>query len=68
MFERFNIAVLLPCYNEASTIGQVVQGFQTALPTARIYVYDNNSTDGTALRAVLAGATVVRERRQGKGM
>ncbi len=67
MFDRFNIAVLLPCYNEASTIGQVVQGFQAALPTAHIYVYDNNSTDGTALKAMLAGATVVRERRQGKG-
>nr|WP_143348412.1 glycosyltransferase family 2 protein [Ensifer adhaerens] len=67
MFERFNVAVLLPCYNEASTIGQVVQGFQAALPAARIYVYDNNSTDGTALKAMLAGATVVRERRQGKG-
>ena len=67
MFDRFNIAVLLPCYNEASTIGQVVQGFQAALPTAQIYVYDNNSTDGTALKAMLAGATVVRERRQGKG-
>ncbi|SDA89084.1 Glycosyltransferase involved in cell wall bisynthesis [Sinorhizobium sp. NFACC03] len=67
MFDRFNIAVLLPCYNEASTIGQVVQGFQAALPSAHIYVYDNNSTDGTALKAMLAGATVVRERRQGKG-
>ncbi|WP_234792842.1 glycosyltransferase family 2 protein [Ensifer adhaerens] len=67
MFDRFNIAVLLPCYNEASTIGQVVQGFQAALPTAHIYVYDNNSTDGTALKAMLAGANVVRERRQGKG-
>lgn len=61
------IAVLLPCYNEAATIGQVVRDFRTALPEARIYVYDNNSTDGTALTAMLAGATVVRERRQGKG-
>jgi glycosyltransferase involved in cell wall biosynthesis len=61
------IAVLLPCYNEAQTIGDVVTGFRAALPTARIYVYDNNSTDSTALRAALAGATVVRERRQGKG-
>ena len=41
--------------------------FRAALPEARIYVYDNNSTDGTALKAMLAGATVVRERRQGKG-
>jgi glycosyltransferase involved in cell wall biosynthesis len=61
------IAVLLPCYNEASTIGAVVSGFREALPQARIYVYDNNSTDGTALTAMLAGADVMRERRQGKG-
>ena len=62
-----DIAVLLPCYNEAGTIASVVRGFRQALPTARIYVYDNNSTDGTALAAMLAGAEVVRERRQGKG-
>jgi glycosyltransferase involved in cell wall biosynthesis len=61
------IAVLLPCYNEASTIESVVHGFREALPGARIYVYDNNSTDGTALKAMLAGAEVMRERRQGKG-
>ncbi|MBB3455352.1 glycosyltransferase involved in cell wall biosynthesis [Rhizobium sp. BK313] len=65
--ESLNIAVLLPCYNEAATIGDVVRGFRKALPQADIYVYDNNSTDGTALHAMLAGATVVRERRQGKG-
>ena len=62
-----DIAILLPCYNEAATIGDVVLGFRAALPAARIYVYDNNSTDGTALKAMLAGAHVVRERRQGKG-
>lgn len=62
-----DIAVLLPCYNEAMTIAAVVRGFREALPGARIYVYDNNSTDGTALQAMLAGAQVVRERRQGKG-
>lgn len=65
--ENLDVAVLLPCYNEAATIGAVVQGFRAALPQARIYVYDNNSTDGTALSAMLAGATVMRERRQGKG-
>ncbi len=65
--EKLNIAVLLPCYNEAATIGDVVRGYRKALPQATVYVYDNNSTDGTALYAVLAGATVVRERRQGKG-
>lgn len=62
-----SIAVLLPCYNEAATIASVVRGFRLALPTARIFVYDNNSTDGTALAAMLAGAEVRRERRQGKG-
>lgn len=61
------IAVLLPCYNEAATIMPVVLGFRAALPSARIYVYDNNSSDETALKAALAGATVVREPRQGKG-
>jgi glycosyltransferase involved in cell wall biosynthesis len=65
--ESPDIAVLLPCYNEAATIGSVVRGFRAALPDAHIHVYDNNSTDGTALHAMLAGAHVVRERRQGKG-
>ncbi|MBB3442604.1 glycosyltransferase [Sinorhizobium sp. B11] len=65
--ESPDIAVLLPCYNEAATIGAVVRGFRAALPDAHIHVYDNNSTDGTALHAMLAGAHVVRERRQGKG-
>jgi glycosyltransferase involved in cell wall biosynthesis len=59
--------VLIPCYNESLTIGHVVTSFRRALPTARIYVYDNNSRDDTAMRAALAGATVFRERRQGKG-
>jgi len=61
------IAVLLPCYNEERTIGDVVARFREALPAARIYVYDNNSNDLTALRARAAGAIVVREPRQGKG-
>ncbi|MEN0001982.1 MAG: glycosyltransferase [Pseudomonadota bacterium] len=65
--DRLNIAVLLPCYNEAATIADVVKGFARALPTAAVYVYDNNSTDGTAEIAALAGAFVVREPRQGKG-
>ncbi|WP_105438881.1 glycosyltransferase [Neorhizobium sp. T25_13] len=64
---HFDIAILLPCYNEAMTIAGVVRGFREALPGARIFVYDNNSTDGTALQAMLAGALVMRERRQGKG-
>jgi len=65
--DKLDIAVLLPCYNEAATIGPVVRGFRATLPDAQIHVYDNNSTDGTALQAMLAGAHVVRERRQGKG-
>lgn len=61
------IAVTIPCYNEASTIAQVVADFRAALPAAKIYVYDNNSTDGTADIAARAGAIVRREMRQGKG-
>ena len=61
------IAVLLPCYNEAQTIGKVVADFRAALPEAVIYVYDNNSTDDTAAIAREAGAVVRREYRQGKG-
>ena len=61
------IAVLLPCYNEASTIAKVVTDFRAALPEADIYVYDNNSTDGTAQVAHQAGAIVRHEPVQGKG-
>ena len=61
------IAVIIPCYNEAATIGQVVREFAAALPEATIFVGDNNSTDGTAQVAREAGATVISEQRQGKG-
>ena len=61
------IAVLIPCYNEAKTIEKVVKDFKKALPTADIYVYDNNSTDNTDKKAKKAGAVVRYERRQGKG-
>lgn len=61
------IAVLIPCYNEALTIADVVHDFICHLPHAAIYVYDNNSTDATAAVAVAAGATVRREPLQGKG-
>lgn len=61
------IAVLIPCYNESKTIEKVVTDFRCALPDAVIYVYDNNSTDGTAEIAARAGAVVRRERMQGKG-
>ena len=61
------IAVLLPCYNEQGAIETVIDGFRKALPGATIYVYDNNSTDGTASVAAAHGAIVRREHRQGKG-
>ena len=62
-----DIAVLLPCYNEATTIAQVVIDFRRVLPGHRIYVYDNNSTDDTAAQAARAGAIVRSCPRQGKG-
>ena len=61
------IAVLVPCYNESQTIKNVVEDFRRVLPEATIYVYDNNSTDGTAQIAEKAGAVVRYERQQGKG-
>lgn len=62
-----DIAVLLPCLNEAAAIAQVVDDFRTALPGARIYVFDNASTDDTAAVARAAGAIVAYEPRRGKG-
>ena len=67
MVRNRSIAVLLPCYNEEAAIASVIEGFQRALPGARIYVYDNNSTDGTYDAAAAAGAIVRREMLQGKG-
>jgi glycosyltransferase involved in cell wall biosynthesis len=61
------IAVLVPCYNEQAAIGKVVRDFREALPSAAIYVYDNNSSDETKLEASKAGAVVRTETRQGKG-
>lgn len=61
------IAVLIPCYNESKTIEKVVNDWKKALPEATIYVYDNNSTDGTAEIAQKAGAVVRHEYQQGKG-
>lgn len=61
------IAVLIPCYNESQTIEKVVRDYKTVLPQAVIYVYDNNSTDGTGELAEKAGAIVRHESRQGKG-
>ena len=62
-----NIAVLIPCYNEAQTIRKVVTDWKKELPEAVIYVYDNNSTDNTAVIAEEAGAIVRHEYMQGKG-
>ena len=61
------VAVLLPCFNEAVAIPRVVAAFRAALPRARIYAYDNNSTDGTPEAARAAGAIVGTETLQGKG-
>lgn len=61
------IAVLIPCYNESITIEKVVKDYKNALPEADIYVYDNNSNDGTDRIAREAGAIVRYEYRQGKG-
>ncbi len=60
-------AVIIPCYNEAKTIGKVVADFKKVLPDADIYVYDNNSTDNTDKIAKNAGAIVKYEYKQGKG-
>ncbi len=61
------VAVLVPCYNEEVAIPKVVADFRAALPDAAIYVYDNNSRDGTVAAARAAGATVRTETLQGKG-
>jgi len=64
---RDRVAVLVPCYNEEHAIAKVVADFRASLPGATIYVYDNNSTDGTVDAARAAGAVVRRETYQGKG-
>jgi glycosyltransferase involved in cell wall biosynthesis len=62
-----HVAVLIPCHNEAITVGKVVSDFRSRLPDARIFVYDNNSTDDTIAIALAAGAEVRSEALQGKG-
>ena len=61
------IAVIIPCFNEAHSIAEVVLGFKSVLPSAKIYVFDNNSTDETVAIAGAAGALIRREMLQGKG-
>ena len=65
--KNYSIAVLLPCFNEATTIAGVVRHFKKIMPEANIYVYDNNSTDHTTAEAEQAGAIVRKEPLQGKG-
>ncbi len=65
--QSYRVAVLIPCFNEEVAIEKVITQFRAALPSAEIYVYDNNSTDNTAQAAVRAGAEVRHETRQGKG-
>jgi glycosyltransferase involved in cell wall biosynthesis len=64
---RFDVAVLVPCYNEGRAIAKVVADFRAALPGATVYVYDNNSRDDTVKVAKGAGAVVRSESHQGKG-
>ena len=66
--QRHKIAVIIPCFNEGHSIAEVVRGFKSVLPSARIYVFDNNSTDETVAIASAAGALIRREMLQGKGM
>ena len=65
--DRYKIAVLVPCYNEEVAVAKVVKDFRAALPSAAIFVFDNNSTDNTAAAARAAGAEVFAEKHQGKG-
>jgi glycosyltransferase involved in cell wall biosynthesis len=67
MNNQARIAILLPCYNEALTITKVIRDFQTVLPSAEIWVYDNNSGDNSTELAIAAGANIRRVRQQGKG-
>ena len=65
--KKHDIAILIPCYNESKTIEKVIKDYKKALPEADIYVYDNNSSDGTDKIAIKAGAIVKYEYKQGKG-
>ena len=67
MTDQPRVAVVLPCFNEEAAIAETVAGFRAALPSATIYVYDNNSSDRTVAIARDAGAVVRSERQQGKG-
>lgn len=66
-YKSIELAVLIPCYNENKTIGKVIHDFQVELPNAKIYVFDNNSSDGSYEIAMNNGAIVIKEKHQGKG-
>lgn len=66
-FQGYNIAVIIPCYNEEVSISSVVKDFRNNLPEAKVYVFDNNSTDNTIQAAEDAGARVFSVRAKGKG-
>ena len=61
------IAILIPCYNEESTVKKVIDDFSDALPNAKIFFYDNNSTDNSVYMALQTDAIVKKEKNQGKG-
>lgn len=67
MFNDKKVAVIIPCYNEESAIEKVVIDYKASLPSSDIYVFDNNSSDNTAEKAILAGATVYHVGYKGKG-
>lgn len=67
MISEYSTAILIPCFNEVHTVGKVVKDFMQALPAATVYVFDNNSTDGTTEAAREAGAEVIISPFQGKG-
>ena len=66
-WDKLDIAVVIPCFNEELTIEKVISDFRQQLPSAKIFVFDNNSTDNSYQLAIQAGVEVIKEKRQGKG-
>ena len=66
-YRDLTIALVIPCYNEAKAIAQVIRDFKDAMPELAIYVFDNDSTDGTGAIAEQTGAQVIRVPLRGKG-
>lgn len=67
MYSNKKIAVIIPCFNEAQAISKVISDFKASIPQSSIYVFDNNSTDGTADIASKSGAVVCHVTHKGKG-